>query len=79
MITLFKNTKLKNIVKIYSGNSINKKIKEKNYTGIENGVDYISTKDIGFNYSINYDNGVKIPFNKIKSFKTAPKNTVFIT
>ena len=53
MITLFKNTKLKNIVKIYSGNSINKKIKEKNYTGIENGVDYISTKDIGFNYSIN--------------------------
>jgi type I restriction enzyme S subunit len=78
MITLFKNTKLKNIVKIYSGNSINKKIKEKNYTGIENGVDYISTKDIGFNYSINYDNGVKIPFNKIKSFKTAPKNTVFI-
>lgn len=78
MITLFKKTKLKNIAKIYSGNSINEKIKEKNYTGIENGVDYISTKDIGFNHSINYNNGVKIPFNKIESFKTAPKNTVFI-
>ena len=70
--------KLKDISKIYSGNSINEKIKEQKYTGLENGVEYISTKDISFNSEISYDNGVRIPFNELDNFKTAPTNTVFI-
>jgi len=74
----FENLKLKDISKIYSGNSINEKIKEQKYTGLENGVEYISTKDISFNSEISYDNGVKIPFNELDNFKTAPTNTVFI-
>jgi len=75
---IFENLKLKDISKIYSGNSINEKIKEQKYTGLKNGVEYISTKDISFNSEISYDNGVKIPFNELDNFKTAPRNTVFI-
>ena len=78
MKSSFENLKLKDISKIYSGNSINEKIKEQKYTGLENGVEYISTKDISFNSQISYDNGVKIPFNELDNFKTAPKNTIFI-
>ena len=78
MKSSFENLKLKDISKIYSGNSINEKIKEQKYTGLENGVEYISTKDISFNSEISYDNGVRIPFNELDNFKTAPTNTVFI-
>ncbi len=74
----FETFKLKNIAKIFSGNSINENVKEKKYTNIDNGIDYISTKDIGFNSTVNYENGIKIPFDEVENFKRAPKNTVFI-
>ncbi len=78
MNSKFSSVRLKDIATIYSGNSINEKVKEKKYTGLDSGVHYISTKDIGFDSKIHYDNGVKIPFEELDSFKTAPKNTVFI-
>ena len=70
--------KVKEVAEIYSGNSINEKLKDTKYTGLDSGVDYISTKDIGFDSVINYDNGVKIPYEELQNFKKAPKDTVFI-
>jgi type I restriction enzyme S subunit len=74
----FETLKLSAVAKIYSGNSINETVKKKKFTDIETGVEYISTKDVGFDSVINYDNGVKIPKDELSNFKTAPKETVFI-
>lgn len=70
--------KLKEIGKIFSGNSINAKLKEEKYTNINEGIPYIATKDIDYNSFINYDNGVSIPLSDIKTFRVAPKNSVLI-
>lgn len=59
---------------IYTGNSINENIKNIKYRNLSKGYNYISTKDIGLNYNINYENGVKIPFSE-NCFKIAPANT----
>jgi type I restriction enzyme S subunit len=74
----FPIVKLSQISKIYSGNSINEKVKKERFSNIDLGVDYISTKDIGFDSLINYNNGIKIPKHELRKFKTAPENTVFI-
>lgn len=74
----FKFVKLSLVSKIYSGNSINEKVKAEKYSSISDGVEYISTKDISFDSTISYDNGVKIPFSDISNFKLAPKESVFI-
>ncbi|RXY96671.1 restriction endonuclease subunit S [Malacoplasma penetrans] len=68
--------RLKTISEIYNGNSISKEEKEKKYTKCS-GYDYIGTKDINFDFSINYDNGVYIPLNE-KNFKIAPKNKILL-
>lgn len=60
----------------YTGNSINKTEKEKNYTNLTEGYSYIATKDIGFDNSIDYTNGVQIPFET--DFKIARKNAVLL-
>lgn len=70
--------KLGDIGNLYNGNSINENIKKDKYTGIESGLPFIATKDISFENKIDYNNGVKIPFNEINIFKIAPKNTVLI-
>ena len=59
---------------IYTGNSINKEKKEKEFTGLKEGLNYIGTKDIGFDRIINYENGVKIPLEKLKDFRVAKAN-----
>ena len=59
---------------IYTGNSINKEKKEKEFTNLKEGLNYIGTKDIGFDRIINYENGVKIPFDKLKDFRVAKAN-----
>lgn len=69
--------KLKDISTIYNGNSINKKVKQEKYMLNVLGWNYISTKDIDFDGSVNYKNGVIIPFEE-KSFKIAPLGTVFV-
>ena len=47
------------------------------YTNIKEGWYYIGTKDVNFDQTINYDNGIKIPFEK-DNFRIAPKNTVLM-
>lgn len=69
---------LKDIGKIFSGNSINAKIKKEKYLNQPEGLPYIATKDVSYDSSINYDNGVKIPFSKKELFRIAPKNSVLI-
>ena len=68
--------KLGEISKIYNGNSINAEEKEKKYRGVD-GRNYIGTKDIDFDCSVNYNNGVKIPFDE-KKFKVAPAGSVLV-
>ena len=61
------------IANIFIGNSINEQEKAKKYTGLLQGYNYIGTKDVSFNHTINYVNGVKIPFDT--QFKIAHKGT----
>ena len=42
-----------------------------------NGYAYIGTKDVNFDSSINYDNGIKIPFESQK-FKIAHRNSILL-
>ncbi len=65
------------ISQIYNGNSVNEEVKDKKYRICKEGLNYIGTKDIGFDGAINYDNGVKIPFEEPK-FKIAPKNCILV-
>ena len=61
-----------------TGNSINKTLKENRYKKINEGLNYIGTKDISFKMnSINYNTGVKIPIGE-KSFKVAKIGSSFI-
>lgn len=63
---------------IFNGNSVNKSIKAAKYEGLEEGLPYLGTKDINYGFeALNYENGVKIPFNEPK-FKIAHKNTALI-
>ena len=68
--------KIKNIASLYNGDSINQDIKKAKYTNIDEGFNYIGTKDIGYDNQINYENGVKIPFKE--PFKVCPKGKVLL-
>jgi len=70
--------RLSEIGKVYNGNSINEKVKKDKYEDLDDGFPFIATKDISYESNIDYDNGIKIPFEEKSSFKTAPKNTVLI-
>lgn len=73
----WKWVRLGEVCEIYTGNSINAEIKNKKYTNLKQGYNYIATKDVNFNTIIDYENGIKIPFNEI-NFKIAQKNTTLI-
>jgi len=62
---------------VYTGNSIPEDVKLRKYTGISEGYDYIGTKDVNFDKTINYENGVKIPYSEPK-FKLAYKNSILM-
>lgn len=66
-------TRLTFLSDLLTGNSINAKEKENKYMNLSEGYNYIATKDISFNSNINYNNGVKIPFEN--NFKIAKKNS----
>ena len=66
-----------NCADIYTGNSISETVKNTKYKGIKEGYNYIGTKDVNFDNTINYDNGVKIPFNEPK-FRNAYKDNTLI-
>ena len=67
--------RIKNIASVFNGNSINEAEKNKKYRNIQ-GRDYISTKDVNFNRTINYNNGVNIPYDS--NFKIAPKGKILM-
>lgn len=69
---------LKDIGNIFSGNSINAKIKKEKYTDLEEGMPYIATKDIDYDSFINYENGISIPNSDLEAFRIATKNSVLI-
>ena len=66
--------RLSTVADIFTGNSINETEKQKKYMGLDSGYNYIGTKDVGFDHSINYANGVKIPYNQ-RNFRIAHINT----
>lgn len=62
---------------IFTGNSISESIKKSKYTNIEDGYNYIGTKDLNFDHTFCYENGVKIPFDE-KGFKYAKCNDILM-
>ena len=59
---------------IYTGNSIPESVKKERYIGLSEGLNYIGTKDVGFDNRINYKNGVKIPFDEPNFRYAFPKD-----
>ena len=68
--------RLKSLANIYNGNSINEDEKKKKYTNVF-GRDFIATKDVGFDRTIAYNNGVNIPY-ELDTFKIAPANKILM-
>ena len=69
--------RLSNIANLYTGNSINETEKKARYTDVV-GTEYIATKDVGFDNSIDYKNGISIPEEYIENFRIAPANSVLM-
>ena len=65
-----------NICDMYTGNSIPVHVKKQKYYGLKEGYDYIGTKDVGFDQLINYNNGVRIPFET--DFKIAKSGSILM-
>ena len=68
--------KVDTVATIYTGNSINERVKEEKYTGITDGFVYLATKDIDFDSTINYETNVCIP--QSDGFKVAPKYSTLL-
>ena len=64
------------IASIYTGNSINERVKEEKYTGRTDGFVYLATKDIDFDSTIDYETNVCIP--QSDGFKIAPKYSTLL-
>jgi type I restriction enzyme S subunit len=73
-----KTSKLGDVCDIRSGNSIPAKEKDDLYRNVSEGLPYVATKDIGFDGSINFENGVKIPAKLSKRFRLSEKNSVLV-
>ena len=70
-------TRLSSISELYTGNSINEVDKRTKYTNVI-GVDYIGTKDVEFDHTINYQNGVAIPKEHLAKFRLAPTDSILL-
>ncbi|HFI0794925.1 TPA: restriction endonuclease subunit S [Streptococcus suis] len=68
---------LSSVANIYTGNSINAIEKKTYFTGVT-GINYIATKDVNFDGSIDYNNGIKIPEDYLSKFKISPANSVLL-
>jgi len=73
-------TYISEIAQIFTGDSINKDIKNSKYTIVQEGLNYIGTKDVEFEMlGINYETGIIIPSVELNNpFKIAPKNSILI-
>lgn len=70
-------TRVFNVADMYTGNSIAESVKLSKYTKVEKGYDYIATKDVGFDHVVDYENGVRIPFNEDK-FRYSYQNSILM-
>lgn len=61
---------------MYTGNSISESEKKAKYEGLQEGYDYIGTKDVSFEHVIAYNNGVRIPYQA--DFKVAYKDAILM-
>ena len=68
---------LDSVSNLYTGNSINATEKKKYFSGVD-GINYIATKDVNFDNTINYDNGIRIPDNYLSKFKISYFNSVLL-
>lgn len=68
--------RIDSIASIYTGNSINERVKKEKYTGKTQGLVYLATKDIGFDSIIDYETNVCIP--EEDGFKIAPKYSTLL-
>lgn len=59
---------------MYTGDSIPKLKKKLEYEGLDEGYPYIATKDVWFDGTVDYNNGVRIPFDEPK-FRIAEAGT----
>lgn len=62
---------------INTGNSISESIKKTKYMNLNEGYNYIGTKDLNFDHTFIYDNGVKIPFEE-QGFKYANADDILM-
>lgn len=74
---IWKSDLIINIADICTGNSIPESVKKSKYATAEIGYNYIATKDLLFNHTFNYNNGIKIPYSE-KRFKYASKNDILM-
>ena len=65
------------VANLFTGNSIPERVKASKYTGLSEGYEYIATKDLSFDGSFNYANGVRIPFNE-DGFKIAGPDDILM-
>ena len=65
------------ICELSTGNSIPESVKNTKYTKVSEGRNYIGTKDLAFDHSFNYENGVKIPFDE-RNFRIANRGDVLL-
>ena len=69
---------LEEVANIFSGNSINAKLKKDKYTDKNFPTSYVATKDLSKNGDFEYNNGVTIPDAELGNFKIAPKGSTLI-
>ena len=70
-------TRLSSVCNMFTGNSISEKDKSTYFTGVS-GMQYIGTKDVRFDNSIDYKNGIAIPDIFLPNFKIAPSGSVLM-
>ena len=69
--------RLSTIANLYTGDSISETEKQSKYTNVS-GMDYIGTKDVGFDGTVTYSNGVNIPREYLDNFKVAKSGSVLM-
>ena len=69
--------RLGQLTSLYTGNSISKEVKDCKYTNVK-GRWYIATKDVNFDNTIDYDNGIYIPVSDEPLFKIAPSGSILM-
>ena len=70
-------TRIGFLANLFTGNSISKEVKDRKYTNVK-GRWYIATKDVDFDNTIDYENGVFIPETDEPQFKIAPTNSILM-